>query len=260
MSLLPVNLRTKTLASSDEVMQNFESLETAITQFVLPAGTDAAKIADGSISNAEFQFLDGVASNIQAQLNALVSALDGKAASTHAHSAGDVADFGEAVDDRVATLLQAGDNISLSYNDATDRFVIAATGNLAATLARDTASVATSVLANNAADNTKTLALGRAAYVLQLQTSAAAWVRLYATAAYRAADAARSITQDPNGEHGLLLEIVTTVGNLIYDLAPMVLVANLEAVPVPDMALSVVNLSGVSQAITVTARKITAQI
>jgi hypothetical protein len=35
----------------------------------LPSGIDAAKIADGSVSNTEFQYLDGVTSSIQTQLN-----------------------------------------------------------------------------------------------------------------------------------------------------------------------------------------------
>ncbi len=35
----------------------------------LPTGIDAAKIADGTISNTEFQYLNGVTSSIQTQLN-----------------------------------------------------------------------------------------------------------------------------------------------------------------------------------------------
>jgi hypothetical protein len=35
----------------------------------LPSGIDATKIADGSVSNTEFQYLDGVTSSIQTQLN-----------------------------------------------------------------------------------------------------------------------------------------------------------------------------------------------
>lgn len=36
----------------------------------VPSGIDATKIADGSISNTEFQYLNGVSSNLQTQLNA----------------------------------------------------------------------------------------------------------------------------------------------------------------------------------------------
>lgn len=46
----------------------------------LPASIDCAKFANGSVSNAEFQYLDGVTSGIQAQI-------DGKAASSHNHAA-----------------------------------------------------------------------------------------------------------------------------------------------------------------------------
>jgi len=35
----------------------------------LPSGIDAAKIANGSVSNTEFQYLDGATSNIQTQIN-----------------------------------------------------------------------------------------------------------------------------------------------------------------------------------------------
>lgn len=44
----------------------------------IDAGVDAAKIADGSVSNAEFQYLGNVTSDIQAQFNALVSAVAAK--------------------------------------------------------------------------------------------------------------------------------------------------------------------------------------
>jgi hypothetical protein len=40
----------------------------------LPTGIDAAKIADGSVSNTEFQYLNGVTSAIQTQLSAVPAA------------------------------------------------------------------------------------------------------------------------------------------------------------------------------------------
>ncbi|MGL5074796.1 MAG: hypothetical protein ACRDBG_02995 [Waterburya sp.] len=57
------------------------------------AAIDAAKIADGSVSNAEFQYLDGVTSSIQTQLNnkasdADVIKKDGSVAFTAAQSMG----------------------------------------------------------------------------------------------------------------------------------------------------------------------------
>ena len=53
----------------------FEPIEAAD----LPSGIDAAKIADGTVSNTEFQTLNGVTSAIQTQL-------DGKAPTVHTHT------------------------------------------------------------------------------------------------------------------------------------------------------------------------------
>lgn len=45
--------------------------DASITDAKIATGIDAAKLADGSVSNAEFQYLDGVTSSIQTQINAL---------------------------------------------------------------------------------------------------------------------------------------------------------------------------------------------
>lgn len=60
----------------------------------LPGGIDAAKIGDGSVSNSEYQRLDGVTSNIQTQLS-------GKASISHLHTSTDITDFNAAVDARI---------------------------------------------------------------------------------------------------------------------------------------------------------------
>lgn len=46
----------------------------------------------------------------------------------HTQAASTITDFSEAVDDRVAALLAAGANITLTYNDVTNTLTIAATG------------------------------------------------------------------------------------------------------------------------------------
>lgn len=46
--------------------------------------------------------------------------------------------------------------------------------------------------------------------------------RLYMTNADRTADSARAIGVDPTGDHGLIMEVVTTLGNLSYRLSPQV--------------------------------------
>lgn len=50
----------------------------AIQPLDLPTGIDAARLANGAVSNTEFQFLDGLTSNAQAQINS-------KAATAHSH-------------------------------------------------------------------------------------------------------------------------------------------------------------------------------
>lgn len=52
----------------------------------------------------------------------------GAAAASHTHTASQVTDFSEAVDDRVNALLVAGTNITLTYNDPANTLTIAAVG------------------------------------------------------------------------------------------------------------------------------------
>lgn len=69
--------------------------------------------------------LDGLAI---ADVDGLETALSGKAASSHTHTASEVTDFSEAVDDRVNALLVAGSNVTLTYNDASNTLTVAAAG------------------------------------------------------------------------------------------------------------------------------------
>lgn len=48
----------------------------------------------------------------------------------HTHTASDVSDFAEAVDDRVAALLVAGAGVVLTYNDAANSLTVAVSGAL----------------------------------------------------------------------------------------------------------------------------------
>ena len=64
----------------------------------------------------------------QSDVTNLTTDLAGKASSTHTHTASEVTDFSEAVDDRVSALLTAGSNITLTYNDAANTLTIDASG------------------------------------------------------------------------------------------------------------------------------------
>jgi len=86
---------------------------------------------------------------------------------------------------------------------------------------RATASLVTASLASNAAaSGTVTLANGYR--LLRITTSRASRVRLYTTAAKRDADVNRSVGTDPTGDHGLMLEFVSTATLLAADLSPTV--------------------------------------
>jgi hypothetical protein len=54
---------------------------------------------------------------------------DARAPTAHTHTASQVTDFAEAVDDRVASLLVAGTNVSLTYNDAGNTLTISASAS-----------------------------------------------------------------------------------------------------------------------------------
>lgn len=108
-------------------------------------GTDAViPLANTSVSGvmspAQVLKLDSVANG--ATSNSSDAQLRDRSTHTGSQTAGTISDFSEAVDDRVASLLVAGTNVSLNYNDAANTLTINATGgggggsgaNLTATL------------------------------------------------------------------------------------------------------------------------------
>jgi hypothetical protein len=58
----------------------------------------------------------------------LQNALNGKANTSHTHTSGNITDFNESVDDRVAALLVAGTNVTLIYDDVVNTLTINSTG------------------------------------------------------------------------------------------------------------------------------------
>lgn len=88
----------------------------------LPSAIDAAKIADGSVENAEFQYLNGVTSAIQTQI-------DGKAATSHAHSAADITSGTLAVARGGTGVTTFGGTNTLLYTSAVDTLSSIATAN-----------------------------------------------------------------------------------------------------------------------------------
>lgn len=63
-----------------------------------------------------------------AAISGLQDELDAKSAVGHTHTTAAINGFDEAVDDRIANLLVAGSNVTLTYNDAANTLTIASTG------------------------------------------------------------------------------------------------------------------------------------
>ncbi len=98
---------------------------------VSSSGTDATlPLADGTnaglMAPAQVTKLAGIAAG--ATVNSSDAALLDRANHTGTQLAATISDFSESVDDRVAALLVAGANITLTYNDVANTLTIAASG------------------------------------------------------------------------------------------------------------------------------------
>lgn len=92
------------------------------------------------------------------------------------------------------------------------------------------------------------LAMEQHMAVSRIVTDVPARVRMYASEAARDADELRAIGVSPADDHGLAVEVVTTVGDLDLNISPAAfLVADAQ-----DVALAVTNLSGGSSTVEVT--------
>ena len=87
--------------------------------------------------------------------------------------------------------------------------------------------------------------------ILHVQTSRAARVRLYTTPAKRAADAGRPVDPDPRGDHGVVVEVITTASLLALDMSPVPQGYSMEDPPTDVIPYRVTNL-GSSGTVTVT--------
>lgn len=108
-----------------------------------------------------------------------------------------------------------------------------------------------SSLAPNAQELTS-ITLAKSYRLLSCATSVPARVRLYDRAAKQTADASRSIGTIPTGDHGLEYEFVGSSTLLSADASPAVIGSSMESSPSALIPLTIDNLSGLSQQITVT--------
>ena len=121
---------------------------------------------------------------------------------------------------------------------------------VAGLVARSTVTATTASLANNANANADITGFKSYA-LLKIQTSAAAWVRIYSDAASRTADASRASTVDPLPSAGVIAEVITTGAQTIL-ISPGAFGFNSESSPTTTIPVNITNLSGAAAAITAT--------
>lgn len=146
------------------------------------------------------------------------------------------------------TLTLVGSGITITTDSVTDTITFSNAGS--GLEARTTASGTTGSLASLASADLNIT--GFKGYVLlKIQTSVAAWVRLYTDGASRTADAGRLEAVDPDPGAGVIAEVITTGGQTIL-MSPAVMGFNNETTPTTNIPCRVTNKSGSSAAVTVT--------
>ena len=88
-------------------------------------------------------------------------------------------------------------------------------------------------------------------YILyKVETSSAAWVRIYTNAANRTKDLQRTKDADPAIDSGVVAEIINSAAGVVV-MAPSVIGFNDEATPTKSIPMSVTNLSSAAGRVTV---------
>lgn len=149
----------------------------------------------------------------------------------------------------------SGDNTTQIATTAFVQDAVASAGGAA--LGRNSVSITTTSLAPGATDNSHTAPIGKSGVIIRVETDRPARVRLYATAAALTADTARPAGTDPTGEHGVLLDLVTTATTLDFVLSPKVVYSSDETTPSSNISMAVQNLDTSASTVTVVITRIT---
>jgi len=129
---------------------------------------------------------------------------------------------------------------------------VAQTGGAGTSLqSRNTVSAVTASIADAAIGNVTFTGAAKGYILYKIQTTAAAWVRLYTDISSRTADASRAEGVDPSAGAGVVAEVITTGAQTIL-ISPGTLGFNNESSPVTEIYAAVTNKSGGTTTITVT--------
>jgi hypothetical protein len=147
----------------------------------------------------------------------------------------------------IVTSITAGSGISI--NQSTGNVTVSASTIGVGLSTRNIASQTTGVVGIGTTTNISFS--GYKSYLLmKIQTSAAAWVRIYTDTASRTSDASRSEGTDPLPGSGVIAEVITT-GAETQLLSPGTIGFNNESSPTTDIYATITNKSGISTNITV---------
>lgn len=116
--------------------------------------------------------------------------------------------------------------------------------------ARRTVSFTTASLAAQGL-TTNDVTINLAASLYKMSVNRPARVRAYGTSAYRTADATRTSDTEPEGDHGLLAEVVFVTGLLSITFAPVTQLVNMDSTPATTIYFAVQNLDTATGTITV---------
>jgi len=194
----------------------------AVTESKISAGAvTESKISSGAVTYAKIQ-------NVSA-----TSRLLGR----HSASAGSVEE------------ISIGSGLSLSSGTLS----ASGGGGGSSLQSRTTVSSSTGSIANNATANI-TFTGFKSYLLMKIQTSAAAWVRIYTDSASRTADASRLETTDPLPGSGVIAEVITTGGLAASTqlLSPGTLGFNNDSTPSTTIYAAVTNKSGSTSNTTIT--------
>jgi hypothetical protein len=128
---------------------------------------------------------------------------------------------------------------------------VAQTGGGTSLQSRNTVAVTTTSLADTATGNVTFTGAAKGYVLYKIQTTGAAWVRLYTDISNRTADASRAEGVDPAAGAGVVAEVITTGAQTIL-ISPGTLGFNNESSPVTEIYAAVTNKTGSTATITVT--------
>lgn len=138
-------LNARTIAMTGDVAWSvsFDGSGNVTASATISAATVTGKALTGLAAGANTAI--AATDTVLAALAKLQAQVSARAASSHTHTASEITDFAESVDDRVAALLVAGSNVTITYNDVANTLTIAASGSGGTPTAIDDANSTTDI-------------------------------------------------------------------------------------------------------------------